>query len=320
MGSWFKQTGAPCVAGLLLIWTGTLAGVAADLRSKDSATRTLVVGALKRTYRIHLPSSYDKADKLPVVIALHGGGGNARKMAKLSGLNRQADESRFLIVYPDAIGRHWNDGRSVGKYRAHREDIDDVAFISALIDALAGELNIDRARVYVTGASNGALMANRLACEISPKIAAIAPVIGAMPAHIASDCQPALPMPVLMINGTEDRLVPWSGGHVTFGRKTLGRILSIPESVSFWVRHNGCDGRPRTRAHPDVDANDDTRVYSETYGHCRGGVSVVLYRVEGGGHTWPQGHEYMPAFLVGRTSRDLDANRVIWDFFKNYRR
>ncbi len=189
-----------------------------------------------------------------------------------------------------------------------------------MIDALAAEFNIDRARVYVTGASNGALMANRLACEIAERIAAISPVIGAMPANIVSRCKPVWPMPILMINGTEDALVPWSGGYVTFGRKTYGRILSVPESVGFWARHNGCEGRPRMLEYPDVDASDDTRVYSETYAHCRNGASVVLYRIEGGGHTWPQGQKYLPAFLIGRTSQDLDANRVIWNFFKHFRR
>lgn len=320
MSGRLRQTGAPCVAGLLLLWTGCVANVVADVTSQDNHVHSLVIGTFKRTYRVHLPSSYDGSDKPPVVIALHGGGGNGKKMAKLSGFSRNADESGFVVVYPDAVGRNWNDGRGVEKYRSHRDNINDVAFISALIDALAVEFNIDRARVYVTGASNGALMANRLACEIPASIAAIAPVIGAMPANIASNCKPVLPMPILMINGTEDTLVPWSGGYVRVGRKTFGRILSVPESVSFWVRHNGCERRPRTLEHLDLYPNDDTRVYSETYGHCRNGASVVLYRIEGGGHTWPQGHKYLPAFLIGRTSRDLDANRVIWDFFKDFRR
>lgn len=320
MGSRFLQTGAPSMVLLVLLWVGCTTNVTADTRSSGDYKRTLVVTALKRTYRVHLPSSYDHSDRLPVVIALHGGGGNGKKMAKLSGLSRQADESGFIVVYPNAIGRNWNDGRGVEKYRSHREDIDDVGFISTLIDALTVEFNIDRARVYVTGASNGALMANRLACEIADRIAAIAPVIGAMPANIVSNCKPVLPMPVLMINGTEDALVPWSGGYVTFGRKTYGRILSVPESVSFWVRHNGCERRSRTLEHPDVDANDKTRVYSERYEHCRNGASVLLYRIEGGGHTWPQGHKYLPRFLIGRTSQDLDANHVIWDFFNNFRR
>lgn len=308
------------MAAAFLLLAGCTAIVAADVRSGVDYTRTLVVGAFTRTYRVHLPSSYDDSDTLPVVIALHGGGGNGKKMAKLSGLSRQADESGFIVVYPNALGRNWNDGRGVQKYRSQREHVDDVGFISALIDALTVEFNIDRARVYVTGASNGALMANRLACEIPDRIAAISPVIGAMPANIVSNCKPELPMPVLMINGTEDALVPWSGGYVTFGRKTYGRILSVPESVNFWVQHNNCERQPRTLEHPDVDANDETRVYSETYGHCRNGVSVVLYRIEGGGHTWPQGQKYLPAFMIGSTSQDLDANHVIWSFFKNFRR
>lgn len=277
-------------------------------------------GGLTRSYFVHVPPQYDATRALPLVLALHGGGGRGRDAARLSGLNAEADRSGFFVAYPDGVDGHWNDGRGVQNYRAQRDDIDDVGFLVALIDQLARHYLIDRERVYVTGASNGAFMTNRLACERAERFAAIAPVIGSMSANLAATCRPARAMPVLLINGTDDELVPWNGAAVRFGRRELGAMLPVPELVQFWVRHNGCDGTAQERALPDLDPHDGTRAVLERYDRCRAGSAVALYRIEGGGHTWPGGLQYLPQWLVGRVSRDLDANRAIWEFFAAHRR
>jgi polyhydroxybutyrate depolymerase len=278
-------------------------------------------GGLERSYRIHIPPSYDKARLFPLLIALHGGGGTGKKMEKLTfeGFNKLSDREGFIVVYPDGVEKHWNDGRENVSYRAHREKIDDVGFLSALIDHLGDQYNIDLKRVYVTGISNGAMMSFRLGCELSKKITAIAPVSGAMPENLPSRCAPSRPMPVLMICNTEDRLVRWEGGDIRFGRKNFGRALSVPETVNYWVHHNQCSSPPTISTEPDRDPKDGTRVRKELHHPCRDGSEVVLYAIEGGGHTWPRGHQYLPEWIVGKTSRDMDANEVIWDFFKNYK-
>jgi polyhydroxybutyrate depolymerase len=292
-----------------------------SIAGQDASTiHSIIFTGLERTYRTHILASYDKATPLPLLIALHGGGGTGKAMEKLTlgGFNKLSDRERFIVVYPEGIEKNWNDGRENVKYRAHREKIDDVGFISALIDHLVKQYNIDVRRIYVTGISNGAMMSFRLACELSEKITAIAPVAGAMPENLPSRCTPSRPIPVFMISNTDDRLVPWGGGDVRFGRKTFGRVLSVQETVKYWVNHNQCSSLPTISMEPDRDPKDGTRVRKELYNQCGESSDVVLYAIEGGGHTWPGGHQYLPAWIVGKTSRDIDANEVIWDFFKRH--
>ena len=287
---------------------------------ETSTTRSIIFAGLERTYRIRIPSSYDKSTPLPLLIALHGGGGSGEKMEELTlrGFNRLSDKESFIVVYPDGIEKHWNDGRENVSYRAHREKIDDVGFISALIDHLVKQYNIDIKRVYVTGISNGAMMSFRLGCELSEKIAAIAPVSGAMPKDLV--CSPLRPVSVLVISNKEDPMVPWEGGEIRFGRQRFGEVLSVEESVRLWVHHNQCSSSPANLLEPDKDPQDGTRVRREEYGQGKEGTEVVLYAIEGGGHTWPGGQQYLPAWIIGKTSRDIDANEVIWNFFKRHAR
>jgi polyhydroxybutyrate depolymerase len=121
-----------------------------------------------------------------------------------------------------------------------------------------------------------------------------------------------------MISNTDDRLVPWGGGDIRFGRKTFGRALSVPETIKYWVNHNQCSSSPSISMEPDRDPKDGTRVRREAYNQCRESSEVVLYAIEGGGHTWPGGDQYLPQWIIGKTNRDIDANEVIWDFFRKH--
>lgn len=238
------------------------------------------------------------------------------------GLDRLAEKEGFLVVYPNGIDRHWNDGRSADEtgWKAQGENVDDVGFISALIDELVRTRNADPRRVYVTGVSNGGQMAHRLACELADKVAAIAPVIAQMPAHFAPRCKPARPVSVLMMPGTDDPLIPWEGGTIRLGRQTFGKALSVRETVKFWTRHNGCPETPEVSSEPDRDPADGMRVRKEAYKGCRERTSVVLYAIEGGGHTWPGGYQYLPESIVGKINRDIDAAEAIWEFFRKQER
>jgi polyhydroxybutyrate depolymerase len=292
--------------------------------SAELSAGSIMVDGVKRTYLLHVPSTYDKSNSVPLVMALHGGLGNGRRMIQLTrgGFNTLSEESGFLVVYPEGIRKHWNDGRDGEEtgYYAHQKNVDDVAFISALIDELVTKWNLDKNRVYVTGISNGAGMSHRLACEMSEKIAAIAAVSGSMSQRIFPTCKPSKPISVLAIYNDEDRLVPFEGGNVTgpFGGRKLGKVLSASHTMAFWSKHNRCDALPQVAQEPDVDKTDGMRVRKETYANCEYGAEVTLYVIEGGGHTWPGGDQYLGEWLVGKTNRDMDANEVVWNYFERH--
>jgi len=305
-----------------MLVTGSVACTRSHAKAQPNPLifKSLIHNNITRTYSIHIPSSYKKNGLTPLVIALHGGGGRGDRMDRLHNFTGHADRNGFIVVFPDGIAKNWNDGRGVAKYRAHRDNIDDVGFISRLIDILVKDYHIDDRRVYVTGASNGGLMTNRLGCELSHKITAIAPVIASMAENISTRCSPTRPLPVLIMNGTEDPLVPWEGGYVRFRRQKLGKILSVSETVDLWITKNKCTSAPHTTWEPDRNPDDETRIRKTVYDQCRNEVEVVLYAVRGGGHTWPGGRQYLPEFLIGKTSRDMDSLEVIWNFFKRFRR
>lgn len=280
----------------------------------------LVSGGLARTYLLHVPPRYDAGTGWPLVLALHGGGGRGRSMPGLTGLSRLADRHGFLVVYPDGVGRSWNDGREEPDIPAQRQRVDDVAFLAALIDALSRRYRVDAARVYATGISNGGFMSQRLACEASTRVAAIAPVAATMGVELAARCSPARPVPVLMVNGTDDPLVPFQGGQIRLpgGQLRPGRIASVADTVALWARHNGCAGSPRITREPDRDPTDGVTVRREALMGCGGGSEVTLYVMEGGGHVWPGGPQYLPSLIIGRTTGDI-GSEVIWGFFARHR-
>lgn len=281
---------------------------------------------IERTFHIHLPAMIDENKQLPVVFALHGRGGNGESMILVTrrGFARLADNDKFIIVYPDGIEMNWNDGRMDEEVKdiAHSENIDDVGYISTLIDLMIKNYKADPGRIYVTGISNGAIMAYRLACELAGKITAIAPVDGSIPYMLLKECSPSRPVSVLAINNINDPLVPYEGGeaYTHFHMTKLGQLLSVQESVGFWAKQNKCTEKPVVAKEPDRDPRDGTRVTRKEYGEGVEGTEVVLYSVDGGGHTWPGGFQYMPVWLIGKTSRDIDACEVIWSFFKKHSR
>jgi len=286
---------------------------------------SILIKGLQRSYLVHLPASYNKSRLWPLVIVLHGGGSEAKTMDPLTGFNALADKQGFVVVYPEAykhmitgpgLSQHWNDGRGEVGIRAQAENIDDVGFISALIDHLLLDLNIDKRKVYATGISNGALMSNRLGCELSDKIAAIAPVAGNIPQKTASAWSPSHTVSVLIINGTEDPVMPFNGGDISFLSIKTGKVLSVAETVKFWIGKNGCSAAPITEQLPHLNPDDNTSTIVERYRGCRDSTDVALYKVNGGGHTWPGGFQYMSETLIGQTSRDFSATETIWQFFK----
>ncbi|MBI5777915.1 MAG: dienelactone hydrolase family protein [Planctomycetes bacterium] len=306
---------------LAMVWG---AGCRKNVVPVNSQAESITVNGLTRTYWVHLPASYDKSRARPLVIVLHGGGGTGEKMINhtLGGLNTLVDKEGFIAVYPDGIEKHWNDGRPQAISRAHKEGVDDVGFISALIGRLDKEFGIDRKRVYVTGISNGAKMSFRLACEMTDKIAAIAAVGGSMVDPVSVYKKPSRPISVMVIHGTDDPLVLYNGGpiRIPFSKRDFGSSIPVLDAVKFWVTHNQCQPEPVSTEEADLDPNDGTRVHKEIYSGEAEDTEVVFYKIQGGGHTWPNGYQYLSEKLVGKTCRDIDANTVIWEFFKRHKR
>ncbi len=277
--------------------------------------RALAQGEARRSYIVFTPDApRAPAAGWPLVVALHGGGGTAEQMMSFSRFNALAAREGFAVAYPQGTGRRWNDGRV---FRGRGEtDSDDVAFIRAVVaDIAAKGTALNRKRIFAAGISNGGFMSFRLACDAADLFAAVAPVTATMPADLGPRCAPSAPVAVLVINGTADPLVPYEGGQVRAMFSLRGEIWSTDRTIAFWAKQNRCAAPPDVRALADRDIEDGSRVVDISHARCAG-PRVRLLRIEGGGHTWPGGMQYLPAAWIGTTNRDIDASEEIWRFFK----
>jgi polyhydroxybutyrate depolymerase len=231
---------------------------------------------------------------------------------RLSGLSPLSDREGFAVVYPDGVGGTWNDGRELDSFPAMREGIDDVGFIESLIDHLVDGFDVDPSRVYATGISNGGHMSHRLGVDLSHRLAAIAPVAASMPSLVQERAKPSSAIGVIVFFGDEDPLNWWDGGG-----RAGGTSASVPEIMRWWARHNGCSPEPSIE-HLPGEVEDGTRIRRETWGGSPS--EVVLYAIEGGGHAWPNGYQYLPESVIGRTTRNLDASQTMWAHFRRHRR
>lgn len=264
----------------------------------------LLTGGQKRAYLLHVPKILPSDRPVPLVICLHGFAEWPAHVMRLSHWNQLADEFGFLVVYPRASGFpfRWRCGGGFGK---QEEQAQDVQFISDLIDQLKKEHNIDEARIYANGLSNGGGMSFLLACRLSERIAAIGGVAGAYGLPW-TDYKPKRPVPAIIFHGTEDPIVP-------FHPRSSGRFLMLPD-IPQWVlalaEHNGC----QTNAVPLAGSGSVSGVlYPGGTNHA----DVVFYAATGGGHTWPGGKP-MAEFIVGKTTPDIDATRFMWSFFMEH--
>lgn len=285
------------------IWFFT--GCRTDLPGLEK--HVILSGGVQRAYWLHSPVSKE-ATPLPLVIVLHRFVETGPDMARITGFNHLADREAFAVAYPDGRNRSWN---GFGLFAAN-----DTEFLRNVVQDISNKLPIDRSRVFIVGASSGGYMAVRAAVEARDVFAAAAVVMATMPASLAEQNPP--PLPILFIHGTEDPIVPYDQNTISAGPGMRFDVLNVPRAVQFWVARNGCHTEPLHEPLPDNDPNDNTLVFRDTYLDDDEVPCVVLYRVEGGGHTWPGGFEPFPRFLVGRLSRDFSATEAVWDFFQNW--
>jgi polyhydroxybutyrate depolymerase len=275
----------------------------------------LVYQGIKRPFLIHIPENLPDEKPAPLVLVLHGGGGTPAAVARLTRFSALADTAGFIVVYPQAVNRHWNDGRNVSRFRSHRQQIDDTGFLAALIDTLSRRLKIDPSRVYACGISNGGMMCQRLGIELAHRLAAIATVAAALPENLLDRFHPRAPLSVLMLHGTADPVVPYEGGPVGLNTQR-GRVIGVEQTARLWAESNRC-------LFPPVEtvisgSADSATVVRLTFPSGRDGTEVILYRIIGAGHIWPGGAKRHP--LLGQYVATINATRIIWDFFRRHTR
>jgi polyhydroxybutyrate depolymerase len=254
---------------------------------------SILVHDVERWFAVHLPPSYRPGKPLPLVINIHGRTGTMFQQEELAQMNAKADREGFVAVHPQAL----DDPPTWWGPIPNQVGQPDMDFFSQLLDHLQQEISIDPARIYATGFSNGATMANRLGCDMEDTFAAIAPVSGG---HVAFDqCQVDRPVSVLIFHGRQDSMIPYGGGPTS---------PSVREWVLAWAERDGCDLDPTV---DQLQAN----ISRETWDDCEGDAVVVFYTVDDAGHTWP-GSEF--GSNMGGFTLDIEATDLIWDFFRSH--
>jgi polyhydroxybutyrate depolymerase len=275
-------------------------------------------GGQQRTWTAQVPAG---AHALPLVLVLHGNTQQGRDLRERTSWAATAAAQGFVVLFPDGLDRAWADLRSAPERggASPPAGTDDAAFLLALVDRYVAAGSADPRRIYVAGVSNGGAMALSLACRHPDRFAAVASVVMAFTPTFAASCHPAWPIPVLMMNGSADPLIPYGGG-LFHGRRRGAEYLSTAQTLAFWRKANGCaaDDAGATRL-PDRDPGDASTV-TRIDSRCPRGGQVLLYRVDGGGHRMPDAmadarHPRLVDALLGVQNRDIAAPELIWRFF-----
>lgn len=269
---------------------------AVSFHLRNRSNGTIVSSGVEREYLLHVPPSYQRP--APLVISMHGAGLWPAAQMEISRWNEVADREGFIVVYPAGTKR--------AGPRVWHEDVRDVRFISSLIDRLEANYAIDPRRIYADGLSNGGGMAFVLSCTLSDRIAAVG-TVGAAQLLPFSSCKDRRPVPMINFHGTADRAAPYQGGSSWVAAELFPDVQAWTRS---WARRNRCALEPS-------DSRVAADVTRRTYGGCADGADVVLYTIEGGGHTWPGGMP-LPEWFTGTTTRSIDASSVMWEFFRQH--
>ena len=296
-------------------------GAGAETLGPGSHRVDIEYGGLGRSYIVHVPPQASSAHALPVILNFHGAGSNAEQEERYSGMDATADRDGFVAVYPNGTGRGtraltWNAGGCCGY--AERNKIDDVGFTKALLDDLASRVHIDRTRVYATGISNGGMMAFRLGVEASDRIAAIAPVEGALMVETSG---PGHPMPLIVFHSLDDPWVPYRGSSRLYAwfAHLAAAYPAVDETIARWRAFDRCPAKARAGpvlkgAAGTRDAGNSATRYE--WGPCGDGSRIVLWKLAGSGHVWP-GTSHAVSWL-GRSTTVIDANDRMWQFFREF--
>jgi polyhydroxybutyrate depolymerase len=302
--------------------------------AKPGAVLTCEVpGFDRRPYDVHLPAAYVPARPVPVVLAIHGGGGDSRGAARTTCpggdiespdcLHAIAGREGVAVVYPNGTAsrllpnvRTWNAGGGAKGWqcvsgRACKDGVDDIAYFRALLGDLSRWIAVDPRRIYATGLSNGGAMSHRLACQMAGRIAAIAALGGENQYATTATCAPQRPVPVLQIHGTKDPCWPYAGGKAACLQRDDTSKISVDASMRVWAAINDCKSLEAAQA---MASEPGIRTERIRWRGCR--AETELIRTVGGGHVWPGGWAYFRQSIIGPMVSGWSANRVILDFFR----
>lgn len=293
----------------LFLWllglTAMLVAIIAGVFLFENRTNGRIISSGEtRRYLLYVPESYDPSKPTPLVITIHGFMQWPAHQARITRWNDLADEYGFIVVYPSGtqFPKRWRAGQIGGE----SDPTIEIRFFNDLIDQLESEYNIDKTRIYANGLSNGGGMSVVLGCLLGERISAIGSVSGAF-VYPLEECDPARPVPMIAFHGTVDPVVPYVGGP---SRDFQYPFPDIPDWMKQRALLNGCDPDPQ-----ELPGIGDARVFE--YVHCDEDAEVIFYSLAGSGHGWPGG-EPIPAWIVGPTSKNVDATRLIWEFFQKY--
>jgi polyhydroxybutyrate depolymerase len=269
--------------------------------AQSTVTGSFVHGGLTRDYRIYIPAAYTAGNPVPVVFNLHGYGSNMLEQEQYGDFRAIADTANFIIIHPNgtpdgSAELNWN---SFGL-----TTVDDVGFLSRLLDTVMANYSVNPNRVYSTGMSNGGFMSYHLACNLSNRITAVASVTGSMTTGNMNACSPSHPTPIMQIHGTSDGTVPYLGNAYFVAIETL---------VLNWVAENNCSTTPVTVNVPNTNTTDGCTATQYIYSGGTNGATVEFFKVTGGAHTWPGA-----PIAIGVTNMDFSASKEIWRFFSQF--
>lgn len=250
-----------------------------------------------RSYRVHLPPNYSSSNTYSMVLNLHGYTSTAVAQEAYSSFNVIADTANIIVVYPDGVSNAWNSGFNVPYFSG----VNDVGFISALIDTMIQNYSINSCRVYAIGMSNGGYMSHRLACELENKIAAIAGVTGMLADSTAFYCQTNRAVPIMQIQGTADAVVSFS---------------NFDNVINWWHNHNGCTNTAAVYNYPNISLIDNCTAELTIHNQCDGNTAIYAIKIMNGGHTWPGASIDIPS--NGNTNRDIHGSNEIWKFLSQF--
>jgi polyhydroxybutyrate depolymerase len=278
------------VVFLVLLFAGCkpIASQPATACAPGTYDEEILSGGQVRQYRLHVPPAYQPGKPVPLLFGFHGAGSSAGQFEEYSGFSALADRAGFIAVYPQGLGELTNWDTMPGSQ--------DVQLVRDLLDSLEARCSIDPARIYATGHSRGGGMANRLGCELSDRLAAIAPVSGDY--EYGEDCSPYRPVAVVAFHGTNDPTIPYNGfGVPGQPHESYVRIgTPLPTWAATWAERNGCSNKPAI-------IFQEGQVTGQQWGNCQAGADVILYTVYGGTHEWPD---------------EVNAAQMIWDFFTQH--
>lgn len=266
--------------------------------------KSLVYKEEKRRYLVYAPAAYATQPQkaFPVVFNFHGSGMTMAEQMLYTQMNRAADRHQFIVVYPLGVKQDWN----VGFGMSYLEGTDDIGYTEALLAKLKQDYRVDAQRVYATGLSRGGFFSLRIAAELPQLFAAVASVGGPMLEPVVQHHTKPGNVGMLLIHGTADQVVAYGG--------KAGGYLSAEDTYSYWLKRNGIATGNASPRVIDADPGDGTSVTWQERGN------VALATVKNGGHTWPGADPFNVGLPIGNTTRDIDANEVIWQFFEKHRR